>query len=83
MTLQNVHVWIHRGTRSSDTDATLQNVHGCIHKGAGGLDRPPPPEKSQKLGFLSNTGPDPLKNHKAAKPELNVGSSSAQQRNAI
>ena len=30
----------------------------------------PPPEKSQKnAGFLSNTGPDPLKNHKATKPD--------------
>ena len=28
-------------------------------------------------GFLSNTGPDPLKNHKATKPAFNVGPSSA------
>ena len=42
----------------------------------------PPPEKSQK-GFLSNTGPNPLKHHKAAKPAFNVGPSSARQRNAI
>ena len=31
---------------------------------------------------LSNTGPDPLKNHKATKPAFNVGQSSAHQRNA-
>ena len=37
--------------------------------------------KLQKV--FSNTGPDPLKNHKATKPALNVGSSSARQRNAI
>ena len=43
---------------------------------------PDPPEKSQNIGFLSNTGPDPLKNHKATKPEFNVGSS-ARQRNVI
>ena len=47
----------------------------------GGPD--PPPEKSQNIGFLSNTGPDPLKNHKATKPAFNVGPPSARQRNAI
>ena len=49
-------------------------------EGAGGSD---PPEKSQNKGFLSNTGPDPLKNQKATKPAFNVGPSSARQRNAI
>ena len=34
-----------------------------------------PPENHKKLGFLNNTGPDPLKNHKATKPEFNVGPS--------
>ena len=33
--------------------------------------------------FLSNTGPEPLKNHKATKPAFNVGPPSAHQRNAI
>ena len=47
----------------------------------GGPD-PPPPEKSQKIGFLSNTGPDPLKSHKATKPAFNVGPLSARQPNA-
>ena len=41
-----------------------------------------PPEKSQNIGFLSNTGQDPLKNHKATKPAFNVWPSSARQRNA-
>ena len=36
-----------------------------------------PSEKSQNIGFLSNTGRDPLKYHKASKPAFNVGSSSA------
>ena len=27
----------------------------------------------KNIGFLSNTGPDPLKNHKATKPLCNVG----------
>ena len=33
------------------------------------------PKKSQNIGFLSNTGPDPLENHKATKPAFNVGPS--------
>ena len=32
---------------------------------------------------LSNTGLDPLENHKATKPAFNVGPSSARQGNAI
>ena len=52
-----------------------------VGEGTGGLD--PPPEKSQNLGFRSNTGPDPLKIYKATKPAFNVKSSSACQRNAI
>ena len=43
--------------------------------------RTPPPEKN--IGFLSNTGPDPLKNHKATKPAFNVVPSSARKRNTI
>ena len=36
------------------------------------------PLKSNKnIGFLSNTGQDPLKNYKAAKPTFNVGPSPA------
>ena len=38
-----------------------------------GGSRGPPPEKSQNIGFLSNTGPDPLENHKS----INVGPLSA------
>ena len=34
-------------------------------------------------GSHSNTGPGPLKKHKATKPAFNVGPSSARQRNAI
>ena len=47
-------------------------------EGAGVLD-PPPLEISQKYRGFSNTGPDPLKNHKAAKPAFNVEPSSARQ----
>ena len=35
------------------------------------------------IGFLSNTGMDPLENHKATKPEFNVGPSLTHQQNAI
>ena len=49
---------------------------------AGGVD-PPPLKDPKNIGFLSNTGPDPLKNHKVTKPAFNVGPSSASQRNAI
>ena len=37
----------------------------------------------KNTGFLSNTGLDPLKNHKATKPEFNFGPPSACQGNAI
>ena len=35
----------------------------------------------KNIGFLVNTGPDPLKNHKSTKPAFNGGPSSARQRN--
>ena len=35
------------------------------------------------IGFLSNTGPDPLENPKATKPTYNVEPLSARQQNAI
>ena len=40
-------------------------------------------ENHKNLGFVSNSGPDPLKNHKATEPAFNVGPSTACQRNAI
>ena len=50
-------------------------------RGGGGWQgflTPPPPLKNYKnIGFLSNTGLDPLKNHKATKLAFNVGQSSA------
>ena len=49
----------------------------------GGPGSTPPPEKLQNIGFLSKSGPDPLKNYQATDPAFNVGSSSARQRNAI
>ena len=47
---------------------------------AGSPDPPPPPtpENHKAIGFLSNTGPEPLKIHKATKPAFNYGPSLAQ-----
>ena len=44
-------------------------------RGGGGQGVGTPLKNHTNLGFLSNTGPDPLKNHKATKPEFNVGPS--------
>ena len=51
-------------------------IHGRIQRGDRGSG-PPPLGKSQKIGFLSNTGPDSLKKHKATMPSFNVGPSLA------
>ena len=54
-----------------------------IQRGGGGRGSGPPLKNHHKnIGFLSNTGLDPI-NHKDAKPAFNVGSSSARQRNVI
>ena len=39
----------------------------------GGTGGPYLLKNHKNIGFLSNTGPDPLKNHKATKPAFNVG----------
>ena len=58
------------------------NDNACADpEGGQGFQTPPLPEKSQNIGFLSNTGRDHMKNHKATKPAFNVGSSSAHQEN--
>ena len=49
----------------------------------GGPEPPPPPKNHKNIGFHSNTGPEPLKKHKATKPAFNVGPSLARQRNDI
>ena len=53
--------------------------HARIQRGDKGSG---PPEQSQNIGFPSNIGLDPLKNHKDTKPAFTVGPSSARQRNA-
>ena len=49
----------------------LTGMDGSRGGGTGG-----PIDRSQKIGLLSNTGPDPLKNRKATRPEFNVRPSS-------
>ena len=49
--------------------------HGQIQGGGGGIRTPLKNHKN--IGFLSNTGSDPLKNHKATKPAFKVGPPSA------
>ena len=49
----------------------------------GGRASRPPDKITKNIGFISNTGPDTLKSHKAAKQAFNVGPSSACQQNAI
>ena len=52
----------------------------CADPEGGGGSGSVLPEKSQKnIGFLSNACPDPMKNHKAAKPAFSVGPLSAHQ----
>ena len=51
--------------------------------GAGGPDPPTPLKNHRNIGFHSNSGPDPLKKHKATKSALNVGPLAARTRNAI
>ena len=58
-------------------------VMGGSREGTGGPDPPPPMKNHKNIGFFTNTGPVPLKTHKATKPAFDVGPSSARQRNAI
>ena len=54
-------------------------LHGNIQRRGGGGQGVPPPGKTQKIGFLSNTGQDPLKNQNPTKPAFNFGPLSACQ----
>ena len=47
-------------------------INQRIQRGAGGPDLPP--ENHKNIGFLSNTCPDTLTNHKATKPAFNSAS---------
>ena len=55
----------------------------CGPRGGRWSGPPPPLNNYKSIGFLSISGPDPLKNNKATEPAFNIGPSSARQRNAI
>ena len=58
-------------------------AHGRIQRGGGGRGPDPPLKNHNNIGFLCNTGPEPVRNRKATKPAFNAGPSSARQRNTI
>ena len=71
---------IRENSEGSGTCAYAAPTHKPIQRGGGHVVRTP--LKTHKaIGFLSNTGPIPLENHKATKPAFNVGLLSASQRN--
>ena len=79
--------WFRHNKNTIDMDNSLGIdvlMRSCADpEGGQGVRTPPPPLKTNKnIGFLSNTGPDPLGNHKDTKPAINLGPSSARQRNA-
>ena len=63
--------------------AFYSSLQPCADQEGGQGVQTPPPLKNKNIGLLSNTGPDPLKNHKATKPVFNAGPTSARQQNAI
>ena len=66
--------------------AILQRSQDWPYRMGGSRGRtwgPDPLNDHKKIGFLSNTGPDPLTNRKATEPEFNVRPSSGRQQNAI
>ena len=66
------------------SEVSLRICEGSLHARIQRVDRGfGPPEKSQNIGFLSNTGPDCLINHKGTKLAFKDGPSSACQLNAI
>ena len=58
-------------------------MRGSRGGGGGGRGSGPHLKNYKNIGFVSITGPDPLKIHKATKPAFNAGPSSTRKRNAI
>ena len=69
-----------RSLQYGDQVGNYDRQHGRIQSGGGSGS---PQNKHKNIGFLSNSGPDPLKNYEATKPAFNAGPLSAHQRNAI
>ena len=58
-------------------------MRGSMQRGGGAWGPGPHQKNHRNIGFLSNTGPDPLNNHKATKPAFYAGPSAARQRKPI
>ena len=82
-TLNKIHITT-KGRMRMHAVSSNNTSTDCLHAMCGfrGVDPPPPHRKITKIGFLSNTGPDPVKSQ-TTKPAINVGPSSARQRYAI
>ena len=60
-------------TTVQPTDIHTMDIHMReSREGNKGSGHPTPAEKPQHIGFASNTGPNPLKNHEATKLAVNV-----------
>ena len=70
-------------TYKLDTSGKTFATFSCSDPEGGDRGSGPPLKNHKNIGFLSNTGLDPLKNYKATKPAFNVVPSLACQRNAI
>ena len=51
----------------------LYTAHFHFSRPCADPEEAPPLKNHKNIGFLSNTGLDPLKNHKATNPAFNVG----------
>ena len=73
-----------RQQNNSDIPNQTPRFVACANPEWGAWGPDPTPLKNHKdIGFRGNTGPDPLKFHKANKTAFNRGPLSARQRNAI
>ena len=80
--LEEVYKHIITESLTAVEELTLVSWFSCADPEGGwdsGSRPPPPPENHKNIGFLSNTGLDPLENNKITKPAFNVRPSSACQ----
>ena len=82
LSLLDVEAYLPIFLRSKCFLSKSKSVPCADPEGLGGP-HPPLSNNHKNIGFLSNTGSDHMKNHKATKPAFNVGPSLARQRNAI
>ena len=75
------NIWV--STRAVGTYMYIACVKTMCGSRGGTWGSDPPLKNYKNIGFLGDTGPDPLKKHKATKPAFKVGPPAARQRNAI